>query len=85
MEGVIVNFKGSHHTQYSSQMIIKLNGVNNKDEAKKLIGKTVIWKSIAGKEISGKIIRDHGNRGAVRVKFEKGLPGQALGGKVEVK
>ena len=34
---------------------------------------------------NGKIIRDHGNRGAVRVKFEKGLPGQALGGKVEVK
>ena len=85
MEGVIVNFRGSHHTQYSNQMIVKVNGVGNKEEAKKLIGKNVVWKSVGNKEIIGKIVKDHGNRGAVRVKFEKGLPGQALGGKVEIK
>jgi large subunit ribosomal protein L35Ae len=44
-----------------------------------------VWKSPKGKEINGKVASAHGNKGAVRVIFEKGLPGQSLGNNVEVK
>ena len=83
-EGVIVNYRGSHKTQHPNQMIIKVEGYDNKDKAKDLIKKIVTWKTPAGKEMKGTITKEHGNKGAVRVKFEKGLPGQAIGTKVKV-
>lgn len=85
MEGVIVNFRGSHKTKYDNHMIIKVDKVSNREGAKKLKGKGVIWKTSSGKEIKGKIASEHGNSGALRVIFEKGMPGQSIGKKVEVK
>lgn len=84
MEGVIVNFRGSHHTQYGNQMIVQAAGVDSKEKAEKLVGKKVTWKSSAGKEINGEVRSAHGNKGALRVLFEKGMPGQALGTKVKI-
>jgi large subunit ribosomal protein L35Ae len=49
------------------------------------VGKTVSWKSPVGKVITGKITNVHGNKGVLRVQFEKGMPGQSIGAKVEVK
>lgn len=60
-------------------------GLKNREEAKKMAGKEVIWKSSAGREIKGKISDAHGNKGLVRAIFEKGLPGQAVTTEVEVK
>ena len=88
MEGIIVNFRRGMHTQTTNHMIIHIGHINeegNREKAAELIGKTVVWKSPAGKEISGKIAGAHGNNGAVRVIFEKGLPGQSVGTKVEIK
>ena len=48
-----------------------------------LVGKDILWKSPASKEIKGKISSIHGNTGSVRVIFEKGMPGQAIGTKVK--
>ena len=84
MEGVIVNFKRGRNTQTDNQMIVQVAGIDNKDKAKDLVGKKVTWKSPAGKEIKGEIRNFHGNKGAVRVLFEKGMPGQAIGSKVVV-
>jgi large subunit ribosomal protein L35Ae len=84
MEGVIVNYRGSHKTQYPNQMIIKVEGIDSKERAKELIKKEVVWTTPSGKEMKGIIIKEHGNKGAVRVKFEKGLPGQAIGSKVKI-
>ncbi len=84
MEGTIVNYRGSHKTQYSNQMIIKVNGIETKEKAKDLLKKTVVWLTPTKKEIKGTIMKEHGNKGAVRVKFERGLPGQAIGTKVNV-
>ncbi|MHA1884995.1 MAG: 50S ribosomal protein L35ae, partial [Promethearchaeota archaeon] len=45
----------------------------------------VVWKSSTGKELKGIITRAHGNNGAVRAHFKKaGVPGQALGTKVQI-
>ncbi|MDK2850066.1 MAG: large subunit ribosomal protein L35Ae [Candidatus Woesearchaeota archaeon] len=65
-------------------MIVVVDNVNSREEAEKLVGKTVIWKSPANKEIKGKVASAHGNKGAVRVIFETGMPGQAVGTKVSI-
>ncbi len=54
-----------------------------KAQAGQLIGKKVLWKG-KNKENVGKIVGFHGKNGAVRVKFKKGVPGQALGTIVEL-
>jgi large subunit ribosomal protein L35Ae len=84
MEGTIVNYRGSHKTQYPNQMIIKVNGIDTKEKAKDLLKKTVVWLTPTKRELKGTIMKEHGNKGAVRVKFEKGLPGQAIGTKVNI-
>lgn len=85
MEGLVLNFRGGKHTKSENQMIMELPGIDSKDKAAKYIGKIVTWKSPAGKVIAGKITSTHGSKGVVRVAFEKGMPGQAIGNKVEVK
>jgi large subunit ribosomal protein L35Ae len=85
MKGIIMNFRGGRHTQKNNQMIIKVDSIDSIEKAKKLIDKTVIWKTPKGNEIKGIISNTHGNKGIVRAIFEKGMPGQSLGKKVEVK
>jgi large subunit ribosomal protein L35Ae len=84
MKGILNNFRGSHHTQYNNQMIITVDKIDAKEKALKLVNKQVIWKSPKGKEIKGVIKSTHGNKGALRVIFEKGMPGQSIGTEVEV-
>lgn len=84
MQGVIVNFRSARHHQYDRQMIVEVEGISDKEKAATLIGKKVVWLSPAGKELSGKISAVHGNKGALRVIFETGMPGQAVGSKVKI-
>ncbi len=84
MEGIIASFRRGKRTQTMNQMIIVVKGYENKDKAKELVNKAVTWKSPAGKEIKGKVSNVHGNKGAVRAIFEKGMPGQSLGTKVVI-
>jgi len=58
--------------------------VDSKEKAKELLGKKLVWTSPAGKEIKGEIIALHGNKGVVRAKFERNLPGQAITTKVKL-
>lgn len=85
MKAVIVNFRGSRRRKNFSQLILKVDKVDDKKKAENLINKEIIWKSSSGKEIKGKVTAVHGNKGAIRVKFEKGLPGQSLGTDLEIK
>ena len=82
MQPVIVNFRSSKHRQTHNQMVVL--AAEDKEKASKLIGKTVVWTSPAKKEIKGKITALHGRKGAVRVLFEKGMPGQSVGAKVKI-
>ncbi|MEM2874181.1 MAG: 50S ribosomal protein L35ae [Candidatus Nanoarchaeia archaeon] len=85
MKGFIVNYRGSLKVKKPKQMIVKVEGIETKKDTSKIIGKKVVWTSPSGKKISGIITQAHGSKGAVRVLFsEKGLPGQAIGQKVEV-
>tara|TARA_Y100000310_G_C20586552_1_gene765717 strand:+ start:48 stop:311 length:264 start_codon:yes stop_codon:yes gene_type:complete len=85
-EGIVVQFRRGRHTTHKRHFLIDV-GAKNKEEATKFIDKEVIWTS-PGKEkkkIAGKIAAAHGNNGLVRAIFERGLPGQAITTKVEIK
>ncbi len=84
MKGLLANFRQSRHVQSGNQMILRVSGYDDKVKAKELIGKKVTWKSPAGKEINGKVTLTHGNKGAVRVHFETGMPGQSVASQVDV-
>lgn len=85
MKGYIVNYRGSLKVKKLKQMIVKVEGIDKKADVHKIVGKKVIWTSPSGKKIEGKITQAHGTKGAARVLFtEKGLPGQAIGAKVDI-
>ena len=84
MEGTILNYRKGMHTQTNDEMVIKVSGVNDKAAAEKLVSKSVEWVSPSGKTIKGKIVKAHGNKGALKVKFEKGMPGQSITTKLKV-
>ncbi|MBU0666642.1 MAG: 50S ribosomal protein L35ae [Nanoarchaeota archaeon] len=83
MDGIITNFRQGRHTQYTNQMIVQVKGAESKAEVEKLVGKTTVWNS-GKKDIKGEIRSAHGNNGCVRVLFETGMPGQAVGKKVKI-
>jgi len=85
MEGVIMNFRGGRHTKHNSQMIVQIKGVDKKEKTVELLNKSAVWTSPAKKEIKGTILAAHGSKGAVRIKFETGMPGQSIGQKVKIK
>ena len=85
VKGKVVQFRRGRHTIHKRHFLIEVPGSSNREDAKKFVGKEVVWKSPAGKIITGKISSAHGNKGVVRAIFEKGLPGQAVTTSVEIK
>ena len=81
MKAQIVIFRRGRHTHTDNQMIVL---PENLGKAKDLVGKTAVWTSPAKKEIKGKVTALHGRKGALRVHFEKGMPGQSINQTVEI-
>ncbi len=87
MKGKVIQFRRGRHTIHERHFLIGIDGVSNKKEAERFVGKEISWVS-PGKNkkiIKGKISAVHGNKGLVRAIFERGLPGQALTTEVEIK
>lgn len=84
MDGTIKNFRMARHHQEMSHLIVVFPSVDNRTKAAKMVGKKAVWTTPAGNKINGEIKAAHGNNGAVRIIFEKALPGQSLGTKVKV-
>jgi large subunit ribosomal protein L35Ae len=84
MQGTILSYRRGRRTQDVNQMLIELENITSKEKAKEFLNKKIIWETPSGKEIKGEIIALHGNKGVVRAKFERNLPGQAITTKVEV-
>ena len=84
MKAKIVSFRRSRHTVSPNHMIIEVDGITSLEKAKDFVGKKVTYNT--GKsEINGEIRSTHGNSGALRAIFEKGMPGQSLGSEVTLK
>ena len=84
MEGTLVNYRRGRQTMRGNQMIVRVDGYETRAKAAQLIGKRVLWHTPAKKEIAGKVVGVHGNSGAVRARFNRGMPGQAIGTKVTI-
>jgi large subunit ribosomal protein L35Ae len=84
MDARIVSYRRGKRTEYTNQYILTIDGVADKAEAVKHVGKKVVWKTPAGNEVVGKITNTHGNGGALLARFDKGLPGQVLGSAVSI-
>lgn len=82
--GIIKNFRVGPRTQRQNQFVVDLAG-NDKKKSSSLIGKKAVWTTSAGKEILGKVAGLHGDNGSVKVRFDKGLPGQAIGTEILIK
>jgi large subunit ribosomal protein L35Ae len=83
INGRIVNYRTGPKAQMTSECLIQFEKFESVSLASKLIGQKVLWKQ--GKsELRGKIVGLHGRKGMVRVKFARGVPGQAIGTTVEL-
>ena len=85
MEGYILSYRLGGNRQYEKFVIVEVPGIEDYERACSLIGRKVVWISSSGKKFVGKIVRAHGRRGRLLARFEKPLPGQALGTKVAIK
>ncbi len=64
--------------QYPHECLIQFNHEDLVSRARELIGQKVVWKS-KNNEFIGKISGFHGKNDILKVKFKKGVPGQAIG------
>jgi len=81
--GTIVNYRVGPKTQRPRECLVKFPNVDSAEEASRLIGRRVAWPA-EERRIIGKIVATHGTKGLVRVRFRKGVPGQALGTHVRI-
>jgi large subunit ribosomal protein L35Ae len=78
-----MNYRIGIRTQMSHECLVQFTDVVSAAQAGRLVGRKVMWKG-ENKNFIGKIVGFHGKTGVVRVKFKKGVPGQALGTSVEL-
>lgn len=82
VEGLILNYRIGGQTQNPRQCLIKVLSVEP-SEARRMIGSKVGW-PVEDPKIVGKIVSVHGRTGTLRVRFNRGIPGQALGSRVKI-
>jgi len=81
--GTILNYRIGIGTQNPKECLIQFAHVNSASLAGQLFNRKVVWKQ-GNSKLIGKIAGVHGKNGVVRVKFQKGVPGQAIGTTVEL-
>lgn len=80
MKAVIVNFRGGFRRRRGDEVVIRPLGKGGGF----LIGRKVIWiNPRTGSKFIGKIVAAHGGA-CYRVRFRSGLPGWAVGSRVEL-
>jgi large subunit ribosomal protein L35Ae len=85
MKAQVMDFRRGRYNYKPRHFILKIDSIDTKVKAEKMIGKEVSWKSPSGKEIKGIVKATHGNSGCFRAIFERGLPGQAINTEVDIK
>ncbi|MGQ9460802.1 MAG: 50S ribosomal protein L35ae [Candidatus Bathyarchaeaceae archaeon] len=83
LTGLIVSYRTGPKTQRPKECILLFSNIKSSREATRLVGRKVAW-PVEERKIRGKIVALHGEKGLVRARFRKGVPGQALGTRVEI-
>jgi large subunit ribosomal protein L35Ae len=81
--GRITNYRIGIRTQTPKECLIEFKGVTSAGLAGHLVGRKVTWKG-KNKIHVGKVVGPHGGNGMVKVRFRRGVPGQAIGTIVEL-
>ena len=81
--GVITGYRIGPRSQHPKECILQFLGFKSSNEAARLLGRKVAW-PVGERRIRGKIVALHGKTGLVRARFGKGVPGQAIGTRVEI-
>jgi large subunit ribosomal protein L35Ae len=84
-KGIFMSYRRGKRTQRNKQILIKIDGIDDRNAAASFIGRKVIWSGPKGTSLIGNITGVHGRRGVLRARFMKGLPGQALGSEVAIR
>jgi large subunit ribosomal protein L35Ae len=82
--GRITNYRKGPKAQQTKECLIELQNITSASTAGKLVGQKILYKDEFKNLFNGKIVGAHGGNGMVRVKFVRPIPGQALGGIVEL-
>ncbi len=80
--GRITNYRIGIRSQTPRECLVEFKDITSASLAGKLIGKKVAWKGKNSVHV-GKVRGIHGRNGMVRVRFNRGVPGQAIGTVVE--
>merc|ERR1712167_128269 len=91
-KGKILGYKRARTNQYVNTSLIKIDGVNAKEDVSFYCGKRIAYIDKAKREVNGskyrvmwgKVARPHGHSGVVRAKFRKTLPPSSLGASCRV-
>jgi len=81
--GFVVSYRTGPKAQRSKECVLKFLNVKSSSEVARLIGRKVAW-PVGQRNIVGKIVALHGKWGCARVRFRRGVSGQALGTLVEI-
>ena len=81
LSGTVTAFRQSKFKQDSYQTIVQMG---SKEDAGKALGARVVWLRKDGVRILGRVVASHGSKGAVRVRWKRGFPPQALGSVVKI-
>jgi large subunit ribosomal protein L35Ae len=83
-KGVFVSYRRGKRKQRNNQILIRIEGINNRKEAARFIGREVVWKNPKGTSLRGKVVGVHGRGGTLKASFKKSLPGQAIGSELTI-
>ena len=83
-KGIIKGYRRGPNNQNPNQVLVEIIGVN-REKARQLIGSQVEYVDKYGNRYVGVIIRHHGTKNTVRVKFNPNIPGQAIGEEVIIR
>lgn len=79
--GTVTAFLHSKFKQDNYQTVVALA---KPEDAAKLVGARVAWTREDGLKILGRVEGPHGRTGALRVRWDRGFPPQALGTSVTI-
>ena len=83
-KGIFYQYARSRRVQQNNFILIKFPSIKDFGQAARLIGRGVAWEAPSGHKLRGRIVSTHGKKGAVKAKFEHGLPANAIGTEVIV-
>jgi len=84
VRATFVGYRRGKSSWKKGEALIRVEGIRSVEKAAQLIGRKVLIKNGKGRHYVGKVLRPHGRKGVVRVRFRKGPPAWSVGAEVEI-